>query len=54
MLAEDNSWVQYVMADSHFEFPCYPLDHDVPSGLPLINFAEISIMKDADAAADKS
>jgi hypothetical protein len=42
-LAEDKSWVQYIMADSHFEFPTYPLEHGVPGGLPMINFAEISM-----------
>ena len=42
-LAKDNTWVQYIMADSHFEFPRYPLEHGVPGGLPMINFAEISM-----------
>ncbi|MHB9132946.1 MAG: hypothetical protein ACYDBB_17915 [Armatimonadota bacterium] len=42
-LAEDKSWVHYIMADSHFEFPRYPLDHGVPGNLPLVNFAEISM-----------
>jgi hypothetical protein len=42
-LAEDKSWVDYIMADSHFEFPTYPLEHGVPGGLPMINFAEISM-----------
>ncbi len=42
-LAEDTSWVHYIMADSHFEFPTYPLEHGVPGGLPMINFAEISM-----------
>ncbi len=42
-LAEDKSWVHYIMADSHFEFPTYPLEHGVPGGLPMINFAEISM-----------
>ena len=42
-LTEDRSWVEYIMADSHFEFPEYPLTHGVPGGLPMINFAEISM-----------
>ncbi len=42
-LAKDNTWVQYIMADSHFEFPTYPLEQGVPGGLPMINFAEISM-----------
>jgi hypothetical protein len=42
-LAEDKSWTDYIMADSHFEFPTYPLEHGVPGGLPMINFAEISM-----------
>lgn len=42
-LAEDRSWVDYIMADSHNEFPEYPLTHGVPGGLPMINFAEISM-----------
>lgn len=42
-LAEDNSWVDYIMADAHEDFPRYPLDHGVPGGLPLVNFPEISM-----------
>jgi len=42
-LSEKNGWVDYIMADSHFEFPEYPLKHGVPGNLPMINFAEISM-----------
>ncbi|MCL1856159.1 MAG: glycoside hydrolase family 20 zincin-like fold domain-containing protein [Kiritimatiellaeota bacterium] len=42
-LADKNGWVDYIMADSHFEFPEYPLKHGVPGNLPMINFAEISM-----------
>ena len=42
-LATDTSWVHYIMADSHGDFPRYPLDQGVPGGLPLLNFAEISM-----------
>lgn len=42
-LAKDKSWVDYIMDDSHFDFPAYPLKHGVPGGLPMINFAEISM-----------
>jgi hypothetical protein len=43
LLAQDSSWVDYVMADSHTDFPRYPLEHGVPGGLPLLNFPEISM-----------
>ena len=42
-LTEHNGWVDYIMADSHFDFPEYPLRHGVPGGLPMVNFAEISM-----------
>lgn len=42
-LTEDKSWVDFIMSDSHYEFPAYPLQQGVPGGLPLINFAEISM-----------
>lgn len=41
--AADTSWVHYVMADGHEDFPRYPLEHGVPGNLPLLNFAEISM-----------
>ncbi|MEN6357084.1 MAG: hypothetical protein ABFD83_08385 [Armatimonadota bacterium] len=39
----NESWVDYIMADAHEDFPRYPLDHEVPGKLPLINFPEISM-----------
>ncbi|MCD4824657.1 MAG: hypothetical protein K8S55_08620 [Phycisphaerae bacterium] len=42
-LGQDNDWLDYVMADSHEDFPRYPLDEGVPGGLPLLNFPEISM-----------
>jgi len=36
-------WVDYVMVESHAEFPRYPLEHGVPGGLPMVNFPEISM-----------
>lgn len=42
-LAEKNDWVNYIMADSHTDFPQYPLTHETPGGLPLINYPEISM-----------
>lgn len=42
-LAKDREWVNYILADSHEDFPRYPLDAGVPGKLPLINFPEISM-----------
>jgi hypothetical protein len=42
-LAKDRGWVDYILADSHEDFPRYPLDVGVPGGLPLLNFPEISM-----------
>jgi hypothetical protein len=42
-LSKDKSWANYLMADSHEDFPRYPLTHQVPGGLPLLNFPEISM-----------
>lgn len=42
-LAKDKSWVDFVMADAHEDYPRYPLDQGVPGGLPLVNFPEISM-----------
>jgi hypothetical protein len=42
-LAKDKSWVDYILADSHEDFPRYPLEKGVPGGLPLLNFPEISM-----------
>ncbi len=42
-LEEDWEWVDYIIADSHENYPRYPLEHPLPHGLPLINFPEISM-----------
>jgi hypothetical protein len=42
-LSEGEPWVDAIMADSHEDFPRYPLDVGVPGGLPLVNFPEISM-----------
>ncbi len=42
-MAQDRSWLNYIMADSHTDFPRYPLEKGVPGGLPLVNFPEISM-----------
>ena len=42
-LAADRSWVDYILADAHEDFPRYPLERGVPGGLPLLNFPEISM-----------
>ena len=43
LLEKDKSWLDYIMADFHEDFPRYPLDKGVPGGLPLVNFPEISM-----------
>lgn len=40
---ENNGWVDYILADSHTDFPKYPLNHAIPGNLPLINYPEISM-----------
>jgi hypothetical protein len=42
-LAEDKSWVDFIQADAHGDFPRYPLDNGVPGALPMVNFPEISM-----------
>ncbi len=42
-LAEGPPWADVIQADSHEDFPRYPLEHGSPGGLPLINFPEISM-----------
>jgi len=42
-LSKDAGWVDYILADSHEDFPRYPLDVGVPGNLPLLNFPEISM-----------
>jgi hypothetical protein len=42
-LTTDGAWINYILADSHEDFPSYPLDTGVPGNLPLLNFPEISM-----------
>ena len=35
--------VKYILADSHTDFPKYPLEHPVPKNIPVITFPEISM-----------
>ena len=42
-LSNGGEWVDYILADSHEDFPRYPLDVGVPGNRPLINFPEISM-----------
>lgn len=35
--------VKYILADSHTDFPKYPLEHPVPRNIPVITFPEISM-----------
>ena len=42
-LAKENGWLDYILADSHEDFPRYPLEKGVPGNLPLLNFPEISM-----------
>jgi len=42
-LAKEDQWVDYILADSHEDFPRYPLEVGVPANLPLLNFPEISM-----------
>ena len=39
----NQDWVDYIVADSHGEFPKYPLNHPLPEGVRLITFPEISM-----------
>lgn len=43
VLREDAGWVDYLMTDAHGDFPRWPLEHGSPGGLPMVNFAEISM-----------
>jgi len=36
-------WPDFILADSHTDFPRYPLEHGAPGKLPLLNFPEISM-----------
>ncbi|MBX7259413.1 MAG: hypothetical protein K1Y02_23845 [Candidatus Hydrogenedentes bacterium] len=42
-LKKDKSWLNYILADAHEDFPRYPLEKGVPGDLPLLNFPEISM-----------
>jgi hypothetical protein len=42
-MASDREWIDYILADSHEDFPRYPLDIGVPGKRPLLNFPEISM-----------
>ena len=42
-LQHGNEWLDYILADAHEDYPRYPLEHDVPGNLPLLNFPEISM-----------
>ena len=42
-LKGDMAWVDYIMVDSHSDFPTYPLEHEIIK--PIINFPEISMWK---------
>lgn len=43
VMAKQNGWLDYILADSHEDFPRYPLESGVPGNLPLLNFPEISM-----------
>jgi hypothetical protein len=42
-LAAQPKWLDFLLADSHTDFPRYPLEQRVPGNLPLVNFPEISM-----------
>ena len=42
-LKKSNDWLDFILADSHENFPSYPLQNGVPGQLPLLNFPEISM-----------
>ena len=42
-MESDGEWIDYILADSHEDFPRYPLDVCVPGERPLLNFPEISM-----------
>ncbi len=43
VLRADVGWVDYIMADSHYDFPAWLLEHGSPGNKPMVNFAEISM-----------
>lgn len=40
---ESEHWCDVILADSHEDFPRYPLEKGVPGGLPMVSFPEISM-----------
>lgn len=42
-LKEDLNWVDYILVDSHEEFPRYPLEHEKIK--PIVNFPEMSMWR---------
>lgn len=40
---KEKPWVDYIMADSHTDYPQYLIKNKPPGGLPLLNFPEISM-----------
>jgi hypothetical protein len=40
---KEKPWVDYILADSHEEYPKYLLSNPVPGNVPLLNFPEISM-----------
>ncbi|HHW31189.1 MAG TPA: hypothetical protein GXX20_05875 [Clostridiaceae bacterium] len=40
---KNEKWCDVILADSHEDFPRWPLEHGVPGGLPMISFPEISM-----------
>ena len=40
---ETHDGADYILADSHTDFPKYPLEHRVPKNIPVITFPEISM-----------
>ena len=42
-MRRDHSWVDYILADSHTDFPRYPLEHGTIGGVPVVNYPEISM-----------
>ena len=40
---EKQDWIDYLIVDSHEDFPKYPLEHPVPKDIPVVTFPEISM-----------
>lgn len=40
---ENDKWLDIILADSHTDFPAYPLAKGVPGNLQMINFPEVSM-----------